>query len=114
MDVRQWFEVTVPKALSSEAGAPALLDSDIAVAFDVVGTGRWEVRGCPDGRGVCVRTWDGGRRDCIVRCDADTLERLLGGGIGAARAYASGRAMVEGDIGLLLRLRDALAERGIL
>jgi len=111
VDVRRLFEETLPEVLSGDGvtvdGAP-LFSPDVAVAFDITDAGMWEVRGCADLSGVCVQAWDGSPRDCVVRCDARVLELLLRGGIRAARAYATGRALVEGDVGLLLRLRDAL------
>ena len=111
MNVRRWFEDTLPDLLAAGANsghAEPFLASGTAVGFEVREVGRWKVWGCPGTGRVLVQPWDGARLDCIVRCDGDTLELLMRGGIPAARAYATGRAQVEGDVGLLLRLRDAL------
>jgi putative sterol carrier protein len=96
------FESTLPDAL---ARFPAVaLAPGVSVGFDVSGEGRWRVLGSETATRVTI--WSSGRCDCEVRCDPQDLERLLAGGFRAARAYATGRVVVEGDIGLLLILRD--------
>ena len=105
MDPHSLFESTLPEAL---AGAPtAVLSPGVSVGFDVSGQGRWRVLG--DDSTTRVTAWASGRCDCEVRCGPQDLERLLAGGFRAARAYATGSVVVEGDIGLLLILRDAVA-----
>lgn len=113
MDVRRLFEETLPRVLADAGthGTAPVFSPDVAVAFDIIDAGRWEVCGPDSGVGVEVRPWGGTVRDCVVRCDTPTFETLLRGGLRAARAYATGRATVEGDVGLLLRLRDALDGR---
>lgn len=104
VDVHRLFESTLPSQLA-RTGQPVLSDG-VSVGFDVNGIGRWQVvGGAPTTR---VAAWSSGRCDCEVRCGPDDLERLLAGGFRAARAYATGRVLVEGDIGLLLILRDAV------
>ena len=105
VDTRRLFESTLPAVLAM-AGMPVLSDG-VCVGFDVEGAGRWRVFG--SSHETLVQEWRAGRCDCEVRCDPEALERLLSGGFRAARAYATGSVVVEGDIGLLLVLRDALA-----
>ena len=105
MDPHRLFESTLPDVLATAPAA--VLSPGVSVGFDVVGQGRWRVLG--DDSTTCVTVWTSGRCDCEVLCDPQDLERLLAGGFRAARAYATGRVVVEGDIGLLLILRDAVA-----
>jgi len=104
VDTRRLFESTLPAVLAM-AGIP-VLSPGVSVGFDITGVGRWQVLGESDKSRVAE--WSAGRCDCEVQCDPRDLERMLSGGFRAARAYATGSVVVEGDIGLLLVLRDAL------
>ncbi len=108
MDTRRLFESTLPSVLAM-AGIP-VLSPGVSVGFDVIGVGRWQVLG--ESTETTVVDWPTGRCDCEVQCEPRDLERLLSGGFRAARAYATGSVILEGDIGLLLVLRDALATEG--
>jgi len=46
--------------------------------------------------------------DCRLECSADDFLRLLSGSLEPEEAYLSGRINVQGDVGLILALRDAV------
>ncbi len=106
MQVHDLFENRLPDVIRKVGGNP--LAPGVALGFDIEGAGRWQIVGTNDVPCCLVSAWDGEPLDCMVTCSEDAFWSLLAGGIRGARAYASGKAVLEGDIGLLLRLRDVL------
>ena len=49
-----------------------------------------------------------GPADCRVSLSADDLQALMDGGLDATTAYMTGQLRVDGDMGLALRLSQAL------
>ncbi|MCO4744564.1 MAG: SCP2 sterol-binding domain-containing protein [Proteobacteria bacterium] len=58
---------------------------------------------------LSVRSGEHRSPDCRLVCTADDFEALLLGELEAQSAFLLGRIAVEGDVGLALALRDAVA-----
>ena len=109
MDPRAFFERDLPEMLTLHSDGP--LPPEVTVAFVIDGNegGAWQVTSGPGGQ-CGVGPLGDGPADCHVRCGADQFSALLQGRVSAFRAFASGRIVIEGDVGLLLRLQDYLQQ----
>lgn len=104
---RRFFEERLPALLRRQAG-PALPDR-VELGFIVDGPrgGAWQLA---TGRGGAVEVGRlvPGAKDLVVRCLDVDFEAILAGRLPPAAAFEDGRVRIEGDIGLLLRLRGLL------
>jgi putative sterol carrier protein len=73
--------------------------------FDVEGAGSWRVD-VDDGN---VRVEEGDApADCVVRANEATFLRIVNREASPMTAFLTGKVRVEGDMGLLLKLREFL------
>jgi hypothetical protein len=104
---RRFFEERLPGLLRRQGRA--VLPERVELGFIVDGPrgGAWQVA---SGRGGAVEVGRlvPGAKDLVVRCLDIDFEDILGGRLPPAVAFEDGRVRVEGDIGLLLRLRALL------
>lgn len=73
--------------------------------FDVEGAGSWRVE-VDDGE-VRIEESDA-PADCVVRAREDTFLRIVNREASPMGAFLTGKVRVEGDMGLLLKLREFL------
>ncbi len=106
MDPRAFFETELPNRL---LGVVDALPDGVVVGFELVEGGAWQLRA--EGGRTFVEVGCTGPKDCLVRCSSDEFSRIIIGSWAATRAYLDGRLAIEGDVGLLLRLRPLLAAR---
>ena len=104
---RRFFEERLPGLVWLQVGM--VLPDRVELGFIVDGPrgGAWQVatRRCgvvEVGRLVL------GAKDLVVRCLDVDFEAILGGRLPPADAFEDGRVRIEGDIGLLFRLRGLL------
>jgi putative sterol carrier protein len=92
-------------------GAPSRIDPArtkgfrASYRFDVEGAGSWRVE-VDDGE---VRIEENeSPADCVVRAGEDTFLRIVNREASPMGAFLTGKVRVEGDMGLLLKLREFL------
>ncbi len=107
-DAARFFRHELPAVLSSPV--PALSDG-VVVRFDIRGPGGGVFDLVSTEGAVIAAAGPTGPRDCTVVCAVADWESCIGGRIAALRAFADGRLRISGDVGLLLRIQDALGER---
>jgi predicted lipid carrier protein YhbT len=107
--VCRFFERDLPVLL----GAPGIsLSSDVEVEFRVEGPGGGVWLVCSDENGAArVCRPRPGAKDCVVQATAEDFKAILRGRLGPMRAFVEERIRVEGDVGLLLQLRDCVLPR---
>lgn len=103
--VRVFFTATPPEFTAAMA---ATLPADVSVALEIAGPGggAWTVvRHGPSARLVSgiVEPWD-----CYLKCADHDFEALLLGTLDYRQGYLDGRLQVEGDVGLVMKLHQAL------
>lgn len=106
MDPRAYFEIELASRLEH---VEDVLPDGVVVSFDLGEAGAWQLRA--EGGRTQVEPAGSGPKDCAVRCSPAELHRIVTGAWAATRAYLDGRMQIEGDVGLLLRLRPLLAPR---
>lgn len=86
----------------------AILPEDVQVTFqlDGEGGGTWTVARTTDG--VEVRPGPAIWADSVLACSVTRFVDLITGHADPEQAFAQGQLRIEGDLGLLLRLRQAL------
>lgn len=104
--VCRFFERELPGLL----GAPGVaLSRDVQVEFHLEGDGggTWLVCSDEDGAGrVCAP--HPGPKDCLVWASVEDFRAILAGRLDPIRAFVEERVRVEGDVGLLLQLKDCV------
>lgn len=85
------------------------LPEDTAVVIEIRGDegGTWTLSRTGDDVSVTAGEVPG--PDCRLACHADDFGALISGELGPQEAYADGIVGVEGDVGIALALRDAVA-----
>ena len=100
-DPRSFFEDRVLKA---EVRIRNGLPEKVVVVFHIEGPGggTWQVsqRGTPT-----IGPLTAGPKDCEVRCSSADFMAILRNELSPMEAFHSGRLVVSGDIGLVLKLR---------
>jgi hypothetical protein len=99
----EFMERVLPAVLGASLG---VLPKDVSIGLRVEGEGAWQIRGTAEG--LLIEPHDGNAKDCEVSCNADNFPAVVRGGIGATRAWVDGRVVITGDVGLLLRLQEAI------
>lgn len=86
-----------------------VLPDDVSVVFHIEGEGGgvWEVVARP-GHPAVIQPPGEGPKDCQVWCEAEVFMAILGGTLNARQAFLAGQIRASGDIGLALRLQQAL------
>lgn len=97
---RTFFEEQVPQAMNR---IHRILPEDVVVAFHIKGPGggHWQVTSRSD----AVQPVDRAPKDCEIYCSAEDFMAILDGSLSPQIAFDDGRLRVNGDIGLLLKLR---------
>jgi putative sterol carrier protein len=97
------FFSTVP-----EADVVHALPDGVCVQFDLAGEGGgiWTV--CRQGDHTAIDRRRSDRADCELACSVNDFRRLLRGELDPWQGFVEGRLRVEGDVGLVLRLRKAI------
>lgn len=80
-----------------------------AVVFELQGEGGGTWTLARVGDELQVSSADHRSPDCRLICTAKDFSALLAGELEAQRAFLVGRVAVEGDVGIALALRDAVA-----
>lgn len=80
-----------------------ILPRDVVVAFHIDGPngGHWQVAS----QSTAVMPVDLAPKDCEIFCSAEDFMAILNGSLSPQDAFEEGRLQVNGDIGLLLKLR---------
>jgi putative sterol carrier protein len=97
---REFFE-----QLPERVGADRAADLGASYRFDLEGAGSFHLS-VEEGR-VVVREEEA-PADCIVRTSEDVFLEIVHGERNPVTAYLTGKVKVEGDVGLLLALKDTL------
>ena len=100
-DPRTFFEERAPL---STARIRAGLPEKVVVVFhiDGPGGGSWQVSQRDERTIGPVRP---GPKDCVVRCSSADFMAILQNELSPMEAFGTGRLVVSGDIGLVLKLR---------
>ena len=107
--VCRFFERELPVLL----GSPGIsLSSDVEVEFRLEGPGGGVWLVCSDEHGAArMCRPHPGAKDCVVRATVEDFRAILSGRLDPIRAFVEERIRVEGDVGLLLQLRDCVLPR---
>jgi hypothetical protein len=91
-----------------EAATPWTLPDGVRVRFELRGEGggSWTVSRL-DGEWEIQRSADG-FPDCLLRCSVPDFRALLRGELDPRQGFLEGRLEVEGDVGLVLRLKRSV------
>ena len=91
--------------LPERVGADRAAELHASYRFDLEGAGSFHVS-VEDGR-VVVREEEG-PADCIVRTSEDVFLEIVRGQRNPLTAYLTGKVKVEGDVALLVALKDLM------
>lgn len=82
-----------------------------SVVFEVSGEGGgfWTLSHIDDALTITNEELVGA--DCRLMCNVQDFQALIGGQLQALSAFLHGRIAVEGDVGIALALRDAVASQ---
>jgi putative sterol carrier protein len=110
MSLRQHLGVPSVDAFFAGIGAEVAtaLPEDVQVTFELDGDGggTWTV--ARTGKGVEIRPGRAAWADSVLACSVGRFVDLVTGRADPMEAFADGSLRIEGDLGLLLRLREAL------
>lgn len=86
------------------------LPSDAFVTFELLGEGggTWTLHAKPEG--IDVRPGRAVWADSVLRCSMSRFVDLVTGAVDVREAFFDGTVRVEGDVGLLVRLHQALPQ----
>lgn len=89
----------------------AAIPDGVTISFELNGDegGVWRVT--REGLGVSVRPGRPERADCRLICAASDFRLLMRGELQSRDGFMQGRLRVEGDVGLVLRLEQAINRR---
>jgi putative sterol carrier protein len=93
-----------------EAQVVSALPDGVSVAFELTGEGggNWTV--AREGSTTRVEPGSSAHPDCRLRCSVDDFRRLVNGELEPRRGFLEGRFSVEGDVGLVWRLRRSVGQ----
>jgi putative sterol carrier protein len=97
---REFFE-----SLEGRLNASGARDITGAYRFDINGAGSWRVD-LADGKAEVTESSEGG--DCVVSMNENVLLRVLSGDQNPMTAFLMGKIKVDGDMGLVMKLKDLL------
>ena len=99
-DPRSFFEQQVPQQADR---IRSRLPEKVVVVFHIEGEGggSWQVS---RREGPMVGPVTAGPKDCVMRCSSADFMSMLSGALKPIDAFQSGRLVVSGDIGLVLKL----------
>jgi putative sterol carrier protein len=88
-----------------EADVVSVLPDGVSVTFDLRGEGGglWTVRRSGDHTSVAAE--EDPRADCRLECTVQDFRALIRGELDPRQGFVERRLRVEGDVGLVLRLR---------
>ena len=97
---REFFE-----SLESRLNASGSGDFTGVYRFDISGAGSWRVD-LANGKAEVTESNDGG--DCVVSMKEDVFLRVLSGDQNPMTAFLMGKIRVDGDMSMVMRLKDLL------
>ena len=105
-----FFEEHLPQFLRDSGQPP--LPEEVAVAFHIEGPegGAWQVARAEEPT-ITVEPIGAGPVDCEVRLAAEDFMAIVEGRITPKEAFLSGKVVVVGDIGLVLRLGELIQRK---
>lgn len=95
--------------LVEHADETCRLPDGVAVTFDIEGEGVWTL--LQQGGRLSVQRGDRERPDCRFACSADDFTSWVNGELDPVQAHVERRVRLEGDVGLIFRIRQGL-DRG--
>ena len=93
---------------NQEYGLDTVMPEDVAITFELDGAegGVWTLS--REGETVRVepsaRSWS----DCHLQCSVPDFQALVAGELEGREAFMNGRLRIRGDVGLILRLLEAV------
>ena len=105
MSVEQFFQRQLPILLSQQS---QLFPEEVTFGFWVEGQGGgcWQLN--KSGSEIDIGPLDSRPKDCELRCHIQVFSELISGRLNPFRAFASGQLILQGDVGLALRLQNML------
>ena len=97
---REFFE-----SLESRLNASGPGDITGVYRFDISGAGSWRVD-LANGKAEVTESNEGG--DCVVSMNENVFLRVLSGDQNPMTAFLMGKIRVDGDMGMVMRLKDLL------
>ena len=97
---REFFE-----SLESRLNASGSGDFTGVYRFDISGAGSWRVD-LANGKAEVTESNEGG--DCVVSMNENVFLRVLSGDQNPMTAFLMGKIRVDGDMGMVMRLKDLL------
>jgi putative sterol carrier protein len=97
---REFFE-----SLESRLNASGTRDITGVYRFDISGAGSWRVD-VANGKAKVTESNEGG--DCVVAMNENMFLRVLSGDQNPMTAFLMGKIRVDGDMSLVMRLKDLL------
>jgi putative sterol carrier protein len=97
---REFFE-----SLESRLNASGPGDITGVYRFDISGAGSWRVD-LANGKAEVTESSEGG--DCVVSMNENVFLRVLSGDQNPMTAFLMGKIRVDGDMGMVMRLKDLL------
>ena len=97
---REFFE-----GLESRLNASGPGDITGVYRFDISGAGSWRVD-LANGKAEVTESNEGG--DCVVSMNENVFLRVLSGDQNPMTAFLMGKIRVDGDMGMVMRLKDLL------
>ena len=93
---------------NQQYGLHSVMPDDVAITFELDGTdgGVWTLSRI--GKQVRVETVANSWSDCHLRCSVPDFRALVAGELGGREAFMNGRLRIRGDVGLMLRLLEAV------
>lgn len=92
-------------AAAPEAGSPQALPEGVSVTFELRGEGGGSWTVSRDQGRTAIQRGSVAIPDCRLRCSVADFRSLLRGELDARQGFLEGRFEVEGDVGLVLRLK---------
>jgi putative sterol carrier protein len=93
------------KSLESRLNASGPGDMTGVYRFDIGGAGSWRVD-LANGKAEVTESNEGG--DCVVSMNENVFLRVLSGDQNPMTAFMMGKIKVDGDMGMVMRLKDLL------
>ena len=105
MSVEQFFQRQLPVLLSEQS---QLFPEEVTFGFWVDGNGGgcWQLS--KTGADIAIGPLDNRPKDCEMRCHIQVFSELISGRLNPFRAFSSGQLVLNGDVGLALRLQNLL------
>lgn len=105
MSTDEFFQNRMPDILRQWS---KLFPENVTFGFIIDGTGggAWQLQ--KSGENVDVSSLDDRPKDCEMRCDISVFGDIISGQLSPIRAFSNGQLLLQGDVGLALRLQDLL------